>query len=474
MRDFTPLENWHRPPSSDGSGQSGLPDDSDDSFGGRELQVLPWTRGVHDSCGPSLAGGAPGDGSGRSYAQALLARVGPSSWQLPAMDSTAGLGPARCTTEVLPPIAALQNRTPSVPVKEIVAVLESRAPQVAVSILGRVRSVLDGSATEGARDQVGLGALAGQVVQVAHGTLAAGDQVGLAPATRKDPEDTRSYPEPGKLVDEPPVTLVVIVGCEPPLDLCVLPAGRRVGVVPSTEDPTSAPAPRNGSVQVVPADGERLEEGVDRDVAIGVHGELPIGQPVLGALIPELHGPIISASTTEAMHVTTYTEASGQVPAQEDLQLVRQQRGESLDMQTVSPSGLDGVTAQESVAFTKLKWFCSSLMKKLAPPLLKEVQASYLRAEAEPFTPRRCTRGSKKMTESKSSKVSQAENVLMRALGLVPDDLDVDDVVVSELQNIFDSPLQDQHVRVIAALFGKEVPPTCALEKDMSSVVRAH
>ncbi|KAE8794045.1 hypothetical protein D1007_31340 [Hordeum vulgare] len=111
--------------------------------------------------------------------------------------------------------------------------------------------------------------------------------------------------------------------------------------------------------------------------------------------------------------------------------------------------------------------------EEVGPTPSQGSQASNLRAEAEPFTPRRCTRGSKKLSEHKSNKASQAEDVLMRALGLVPDDLDVDDTVVTELQNIFDSPLRDQHVRVIAALFGKEVPPMDVLEKGSASEVLA-
>ncbi|KAI4972858.1 hypothetical protein ZWY2020_003783 [Hordeum vulgare] len=152
----------------------------------------------------------------------------------------------------------------------------------------------------------------------------------------------------------------------------------------------------------------------------------------------------------------------------------RQPLGEVSDVSIAYSPGLDGMSAQESVAYSRLKWFCSSLMKKLAPPLLKELQASSLRAEAEPFTPRHCTRDSKKLSEHKSSRASQAENVLMRALGLVPDDLDVDDTIVSGLQNFFDSPLRDQHVRVIAALFGKEMPPMGGLEKGSASEVCAH
>lgn len=46
----------------------------------------------------------------------------------------------------------------------------------------------------------------------------------------------------------------------------------------------------------------------------------------------------------------------------------------------------------------------------------------------------------------------------MRALGLVPEDLDGNADKIVELSELFDSPLREQHVRVIAALFGKEVP----------------
>ncbi|XP_073362417.1 uncharacterized protein [Aegilops tauschii subsp. strangulata] len=48
----------------------------------------------------------------------------------------------------------------------------------------------------------------------------------------------------------------------------------------------------------------------------------------------------------------------------------------------------------------------------------------------------------------------------MKALGLVPEDLEGNEDTIAELAEIFDSPLREQHVRVIAALFGKEVPPT--------------
>ncbi|XBI63770.1 hypothetical protein VPH35_044117 [Triticum aestivum] len=46
------------------------------------------------------------------------------------------------------------------------------------------------------------------------------------------------------------------------------------------------------------------------------------------------------------------------------------------------------MTRQEAAAFAKLKTFCSNIVKRLAPPLLKEVQASALRVGPEPCTPR--------------------------------------------------------------------------------------
>ncbi|XBJ09311.1 hypothetical protein VPH35_014407 [Triticum aestivum] len=81
LRDHEGPERWLRPPSSDGSGHSGLPEDSGDFSGRGEWRVLPWTRGVCDH-----RGGAPVSGaSGGSYRQALMGRIGPSEWRIPPM-----------------------------------------------------------------------------------------------------------------------------------------------------------------------------------------------------------------------------------------------------------------------------------------------------------------------------------------------------------------------------------------------------
>ena len=100
-----------------------------------------------------------------------------------------------------------------------------------------------------------------------------------------------------------------------------------------------------------------------------------------------------------------------------------------------------GMTAQESRAFDRLKAFYNNLMKKLTPPLLCELLASSLRAEVEHFAPKRMTRAAKRSANVSAAKPKSAENVLLRALGLVPDDLVADEAAVQELQSLFDSPL---------------------------------
>lgn len=101
----------------------------------------------------------------------------------------------------------------------------------------------------------------------------------------------------------------------------------------------------------------------------------------------------------------------------------------------------EGMTQQEGIAYAKLKEFCSNIVKKLAPPLLKEVQASTLRPEAEPYTPQRTTRATKKLSGTGAAKATPAENVLLKALGLVPGDMSVDERVMQELKGMFNSPL---------------------------------
>ncbi|KAI4980422.1 hypothetical protein ZWY2020_020907 [Hordeum vulgare] len=95
--------------------------------------------------------------------------------------------------------------------------------------------------------------------------------------------------------------------------------------------------------------------------------------------------------------------------------------GEALPASQAAVGGADAVSssAMEAAALVKLRLFCSNIVKRLAPPLLWEVQASSLCADAEPFTPKRATRSTKRARAASSgpSKPKPAENVLLKALG---------------------------------------------------------
>lgn len=132
---------------------------------------------------------------------------------------------------------------------------------------------------------------------------------------------------------------------------------------------------------------------------------------------------------------------------------------------------LAGLLLQEFEAYRKMKTFCAQIVKTLAPPLLKEIQASTLRADAVPFTPRRSAWVAGAPPSTGCTKSKEAENVLIRALGLVPDDLQVDEDAVRELHQLLGSPLRVQHVRIIAGLFGKTLPEGPALRAMEQTVV---
>jgi hypothetical protein len=138
-----------------------------------------------------------------------------------------------------------------------------------------------------------------------------------------------------------------------------------------------------------------------------------------------------------------------------------------------------GMTPSEEIAFAKINAFCANILTTLAPPLLKEIEgAAKLRAEAEPFTPKRMTRRAAAeaggLDTVKAKKASAAETVLLHALGIVPSDLEVNDEDLLLFKQIFDSPLRDQHLRVVASIFGKIVPPSFARPTGCGVEVSTH
>jgi hypothetical protein len=114
----------------------------------------------------------------------------------------------------------------------------------------------------------------------------------------------------------------------------------------------------------------------------------------------------------------------------------------------------------ESAELARVNNFCASILKTLAPPLLSEFERTTgLRADAEPFTPKRVTRRSvaaKVGTQVKMA--SAAESTLLKALGLCPENLAVSDDDLRRFKEFFDSPIREAHLRVLAAIFGKELP----------------
>jgi hypothetical protein len=112
------------------------------------------------------------------------------------------------------------------------------------------------------------------------------------------------------------------------------------------------------------------------------------------------------------------------------------------------------------MALTRMKDFCSRILKTLAPPLLREVEStSALPVDAEPYTPRRSTRLSTPSKPARSmKKASAAETALLKALRVAPENLTAEDDVVREFKQFFDSPLRDRQLHVLAAIFGKTMP----------------
>jgi hypothetical protein len=111
---------------------------------------------------------------------------------------------------------------------------------------------------------------------------------------------------------------------------------------------------------------------------------------------------------------------------------------------------------QEADSLARIKLFCTQVITKLAPPLLKEVESSRLIE-----TPCRFTRSSgARMESGKPLKhASAAESVLLKALGIYASDLAVDEKALQAFKDMFDVPLHDQHLKIIAAIFRKVVPP---------------
>ena len=132
----------------------------------------------------------------------------------------------------------------------------------------------------------------------------------------------------------------------------------------------------------------------------------------------------------------------------------------------------------DSAAVGRMHTFCARILKTLAPPLLREFETVKARTQEALFvTPRRSARITKPgapLSVAKSKKASAAEAVLLNALGLSTLDLAVDDSALQEFKHLFDSPLKEQHVQVLAAVFGKSMPQGEELALSSGGMVSVH
>ena len=127
---------------------------------------------------------------------------------------------------------------------------------------------------------------------------------------------------------------------------------------------------------------------------------------------------------------------------------------------------------KEIIAIGNIKTFCAGLLKKLAPPLLKEFEGlSGVRVGQDPFTPRRATRSGRAIGQKMKSKASAAETVLLKALGFACDDLAVSDDALEQIHTVFDSPLQEPQLRAIAAIFGKAIPLDLGADTELAAPI---
>jgi hypothetical protein len=149
----------------------------------------------------------------------------------------------------------------------------------------------------------------------------------------------------------------------------------------------------------------------------------------------------------------------------------------SLAVPSMHAPAEDTMKAEEVIALGRMKAFCAKILKTLAPPLLREVQAtSALRPEAEPFTPRRSTRSNPApagpVLGKQPRKATAAEAVLLKALGITPAEMEVNEDALQEFKRFFDSPVREQHIRVLASVFGKTMPCSYELRRQGMEEVR--
>ncbi|KAF6994995.1 hypothetical protein CFC21_011578 [Triticum aestivum] len=458
LRDFSPPELWRgRSDSDDGSGQSGFPDSSRGSQFGGDWVVQPWSRGVRDARGsgreqPGPANGGAGGRTGRSYRAVLEGRVGPSDWRLPHMGAGQRSGLVgqgdnfATTTEEIPRHSNLARTQLG-----SLATRRETAGELAAS-----DPLAKGGEEIEAPDRSAFAANQVRAVVQQQGTLVLGSEVARQEkaTNQKAPEREVQHVDTAAVEDD----LVVPTRTEHevgPGD--VQPASLDPVLPDSPRDPPPLAVAQEMEPQIIPAH-QIVVMGHDQsngwapaaDLLHGSAGGQPMSEvEVAPTSIPGAMHPDVGRDGSVG-DVTTYA-------ACDDLALISSEpaaRNNVLELNATEAR----LSYKEELAVNNIKNFCAGLLKKLAPPPLKEFEGLRgVKPGQDPFTPRRTTR-SLGVGGPRKSKASAAETVLLKTLGFDCEDLAVSEDALGQLRQVFDSPLQEQQLRAIAAIFGKAIP----------------
>ncbi|XBI00319.1 hypothetical protein VPH35_129398 [Triticum aestivum] len=455
MREHEGPERWLRPPSSDGSGQSGMPDDFEDFSGRGQWRVLPWTREVRDH-----RGGAPASGAhGGTYLHALMGRIGPSEWRIPPMASGRAVtarAPVRNTTAT----ATGVRREAEVTAAPVLQAAQREAEGVAAQ---RETEVVVEHTPPVAQHATANPGQAGGAMLAHEATVA--DSVQRDPSGPAD----KAFDQGASRERE------ATIGC---MQLVIVSGAQEVtGLVGSNP---ARPCAMDGNVghaanPEVETAMQPLETQLTDTAAEGWAPVTDLIQPMTeeGEVFPGGDsldkGPMLQELAESSMGRTDVTTTGACM--HEQLNGANDELAMACVVATQQQEG--HLSAKEIVALGNIKAFCAGLLKKLAPPLLKEFEGMRgVKAGQDPFTPRRTTR-SVCAGGARKTKASAAETVLLKTLGFDCDDLAVSEDALGQLRTVFDSPLQEPQLRAIAAIFGKAIPLNLAEETGMAEPLLA-
>ncbi|CAM0945982.1 unnamed protein product [Alopecurus aequalis] len=450
-----------RDPSASNDGFGGWPDSGDLGEGldprGRRARLLPWSLGVPDRHGGGRSQGAGAGGGQRSFADVVAAS---KPWGLPpignrhvATRSTTGASavdprkiPAVQITPVVGAKAAAAEKSVTVP-----AIDKGGAPTFVW-----VRATKEGppcAASEG-RSALILGPGGKEAVSVPPpGGCRLGELSDVVPKVVKDGEMHRTLLLGNGSNDH---------GADRERSAGATVPGTGPGSLDQERDNLGATIALMGpTCHAPPLEGPSVEISASVDATLSV--------------VEARSSTEIATAVTEE---TTSEEEYFEVSLSEHVDSEPRLHHEEEDVEDTS-SCMPTQTSPppEAAQFARLKVFCANMLKKLAPPLLREVEAlSVSNTELASPTPRRRTRSNIVPVSSGKplKKASAAENVLLKALGIVPEPMVVNEEAIQEFWGLFDSPMKEEHLRVVATIFGKAMPPMEVLQEQGSHPICAH